>query len=156
MLHIYNKGILCYKGVFRMQYYNYQDNRSIESDLSKAINGEYSAIQCYEKIANLAPTNEIRNQILEIRNDEIRHYNSFSQIFQSLTGTQPKPQILETCPNNYRDGIHSAFIDEQRTVDLYHEIARQTKDNYIKEQFQQAAADEQNHAVWFLYFMNQH
>lgn len=139
-----------------MHYYNFnQNNRSIESDISKAINGEYSAIYCYEIIANLAPTQEIKNQIHEIRNDEIRHYNSFLQIYQSLTGTQAKPQISEACPNNYKNGIHAAFIDEQRTTDFYHEIARQTKDTYIKEQFLQAAADEQNHAVWFLYFMNQ-
>ena len=43
------------------------------NSISKAINGEYTAIACYELLANQAPNAEIKNRILEIRNDEIRH-----------------------------------------------------------------------------------
>ena len=52
-------------------------------DLMKALNGEYSAICFYEQLAQLAPNDEARNRILEIRKDEMRHYRGFSHALQS-------------------------------------------------------------------------
>ncbi|GEL05682.1 ferritin-like domain-containing protein [Rummeliibacillus stabekisii] len=129
-------------------------NMQIINDVMKAINGEYSAIYCYEVLANQAPNAEIKNRILEIRNDEIRHYHTFSQIYFSLTGRQPTPKITEQCPTDYKSGVLAAFIDEQETVDFYHTIARKYNNTFIRNAFTEASADEQNHAVWFLYFMN--
>lgn len=141
-----------------MYYYARQPstNMKIVSDISKAINGEYHAIHCYEQLANQAPNLEIKNRILEIRNDEIRHYHLISHIYTSHTGKQPSPQLTEPCADNFRSGVLASFMDEQETVDFYHSIARETNDIFIKDSFQQAAADEQNHAVWFLYFLNHH
>lgn len=121
-------------------------------DIEKAINGEYSAILCYEQLAKLAPSEEIRDQILEIREDEIHHFQIFSHIYMILSGMQAAPHITETCPTEYRAGMEFALKDEQKTVDFYHEIADKAEDPYIIEQFRRAASDEQNHAVWFLYF----
>jgi rubrerythrin len=39
-------------------------------------------------------------------------------------------------------------------VDFYLEITDYTTSSYIKEVFRRAAADEQNHAVWFLYYFS--
>ncbi|WP_274363512.1 ferritin-like domain-containing protein [Paenibacillus thermotolerans] len=123
------------------------------NDVAKAINGEYSAIACYEQLAKLAPGQEERYRILEIRNDEIRHYRTFTQIYMQLTGRQPIPQITEPCPNEYRAGLRAAFRDEQETVDRYLDIAEHAASPHMKESFKRAAADEQNHGVWFLYFL---
>lgn len=129
-------------------------NIEIINDISKALNGEYRAIHCYEKLANLAPNAGIKKRILEIRSDEIRHYHTFAQIYYSITGSQPTPIITEPCAKDYKSGVLAAFIDEQETVDFYHKIARKYSDNNIKNAFTHASADEQNHAVWFLYYMN--
>ena len=128
-----------------------QQNKLIQ-DLEKAINGEYSAIQCYEKIAKMATKEKQRKQILEIREDEKKHYHQFVRIYTSLTGRQPQPKITEECPNTYVKGLEFALVDEQETVDFYLDIADEATDPYIKEVFRRAAADEQNHAVWFLYY----
>ena len=50
------------------------------------------------------------------------------------------------------DGLEFALQDEQTTVDFYMEVADGASDPTIKEVFRRAAADEQNHAVWFLYY----
>ena len=63
-------------------------NMEVLNDILKAINGEYTAIACYELLANQAPNAEIKNRILEIRNDEIRHYETFWHLYISLTGKQ--------------------------------------------------------------------
>lgn len=126
---------------------------SIASDIARAINGQYSAIICYGQLAGMAPNKEHRKIIEEIRGDEIRHLQTFSQIYAALTGRQAVPQQTGTCPADYREGLLAAFRDEQETVDFYLDIAEKAGDGYTKEQFRRAAADEQNHAVWFLYFL---
>ncbi|WP_044894931.1 ferritin family protein [Bacillus alveayuensis] len=132
----------------------YRQNEKLASDIEKAINGEYSAINCYAKLANLASKENERKQILEIRQDEINHFQQFTQIYTSLTGRQPQPTIIEECPDLYRNGLEFALQDEQQTVDFYLNIADETNNPYIKEVFRRAAADEQNHAVWFLYYFS--
>ncbi|UAL48439.1 ferritin-like domain-containing protein [Sutcliffiella horikoshii] len=128
-----------------------QDENLIES-ISRAINGEYSAIACYEKLAQMAPDAETQKRITEIREDEIKHYNTFSQIYQSLTGKPATPEISEECKDNYQEGLVASLKDEQETVEFYLDIADSTQNPYIRRVFKRAAADEQNHAVWFLYF----
>lgn len=130
------------------------DNTEVLNDILKAINDEYTTISCYELLANLAPDVETKNRILEIRKDEIRHYETFWQLYYSLTGKQASPQITKQCPTDFKSGVLAAFIDEQETVDFYHDLARSTDNLIIKDTFTRASADEQNHAVWFLYFMN--
>ncbi|CUA80654.1 ferritin-like domain-containing protein [Anoxybacillus suryakundensis] len=133
---------------------NEQNNIRFMKDLEKAINGEYSAIQCYAILANLAKEEKIRKQILEIRQDEIKHFQQFEYIYMSLTGRRPQPKMIERCPNDYKSGLELALQDEQQTVDFYLEIADYTTNPYIKKVFHRAAADEQNHAVWFLYYFS--
>ncbi|WP_420094238.1 ferritin-like domain-containing protein [Paenibacillus faecalis] len=121
--------------------------------LEQAINGEYSAILCYEQLGRMSPSAEQRNIIHEIRQDEIRHYRLFSQLYVSLTGRQHTPQITESCPNEYRAGLYFAFQDEQKTVDFYLGLSDIAPDINTRDLFRRAAADEQQHAVWFLSFL---
>ncbi|KFN02285.1 ferritin-like domain-containing protein [Bacillus clarus] len=130
----------------------YRQKEKLIRDIEKSINGEYSAINCYAKLATLAQEVGERNQILEIRQDEIKHFQHFVQIYINLTGKQPQPKIIEECPTLYLSGLEFAIQDEQKTVDFYLEISDETTNQYVKETFRRAAADEQNHAVWFLYY----
>ncbi|MEH6944261.1 ferritin-like domain-containing protein [Bacillus sp. JJ722] len=133
------------------QSYLRQTNKLI-ANIEKAINGEFSAINCYAHLAKIAPNEQERKQILEIRKDEKKHFKEFSQIYFNLTGMQPQPKITEDCPKQYIEGLEFALKDEQETVDFYLSISDDSNNAYIKETFRRAAADEQNHAVWFLYF----
>jgi len=142
-----------------MHYYainNWGQRSVLSNQILKAINGEYAAIHCYGEIIQMAPSQKVREVVTEIRQDEIRHFETFSQMYQQLTGTQPQIQKQPSCPNSYVDAIKAAFIDEQETVDFYYGIASGTSDSTIQSAFKRAAADEQNHAVWFLYFLMGH
>ncbi|MFE8700800.1 ferritin family protein [Cytobacillus sp. FJAT-54145] len=133
-------------------YYRMPSDIHLVSDIQKAINAEYSAVACYKKIANMAPTKDERNRIIEIQKDEVRHLEEFSRIYTNLTGKKPSYQVIEECPDKYKAAIQFAFKDEQEAVDFYLDIADKAQDPVIKERFRRAAADEQNHAVWFLSF----
>ncbi|OAB47610.1 ferritin-like domain-containing protein [Paenibacillus antarcticus] len=123
-------------------------------DLMKTLNGEYHAITCYEKLAALAPTEEVKRKISEIRQDEIRHFQHFSHLYTRLTGCLPAPKLTEACATEYRAGVLASFTDEQNTVEYYLKVSDQVRDNYVKDLFRRTAADEQNHAVWFLSFLH--
>lgn len=125
------------------------------NDITRAINGQYTAIACYEQLIRQAPSEAEKQQIMEIREDEIRHYQTFCRLYSELTGRNPAPQITAPCPSQYIAGLHAAFKDEQETVDFYHGIADRAAAPYIRDPFRRAAFDEQNHAVWFLYFLSQ-
>lgn len=136
-------------------YMHASPNMNLTSDIAKAIDGEYTAVLCYEQLAKMAPSEEARKQILEIRNDEIRHFQMFSKLYTSMTGRQHTPKLNEPCPGSYLEGVRSSFKDEQETVDAYLDIFDRAHDPHIKHEFSRAAADEQNHAVWFLYFLKE-
>ncbi|KIY21324.1 ferritin-like domain-containing protein [Mesobacillus subterraneus] len=134
-------------------YYNYyRQNQKLINNLSRAINGEYAATKCYAELAAMAPSAEQKKRIKEILNDEKRHLQQISQIYSAVTGKQPQLQMMEECKNSYVQGLEASFKDEQETTDFYHDIANKATNSVIKEVFRRAAYDEQNHAVWFLYF----
>ncbi|KAA6453400.1 ferritin-like domain-containing protein [Bacillus swezeyi] len=130
-----------------------RQNNKLTKDIEKAINGEHSAIVCYQKLAQMAEDPFAKKQILEIRQDKIRHFNTFLRFYMSLAGRKPDIKITDPCPDQYRAGLEFALKDEQETVDFYLDIADDAKDKSIQQAFKRAAADEQNHAVWFLYFL---
>ncbi len=76
----------------------------------------------------------------------------FEHIYFSLTGKRPQPKMSEQCPDDFKRGLEIALQDEQQTVDFYLEITDYITIPFIKETFRRAAADEQNHAVWFYYY----
>ncbi|MFD2046597.1 ferritin-like domain-containing protein [Ornithinibacillus salinisoli] len=135
-------------------FYRSAPDTQLLNDIQKAINAEYSAISCYEKLASMAPTQDTRDKIIEIQKDEKRHFEEFIRIFMNLADRQPTYQIIEECPDNYSAGIDFAFKDEQEAVDFYLDIADKAQDRTIKDRFRRAASDEQNHAVWFLFFLS--
>ena len=123
-------------------------------DLAKAINGEFNAIRFYEHLAQLAPNEEVKKRILEIRKDEMRHLQGFSYMYRLLTGQQPSPKITEALPTDFKSGVITAFKDEQEAVEFYHQASRESTIPYISNQSRSNASDEQNHAVWFLFFIH--
>jgi rubrerythrin len=147
-----NQYFYHYVPQYNDDYYRMPNDIQLVNDIQKAINAEYSAVACYERLAMMAPTKDEKNRILEIQKDEKRHFEEFSKIYTNLTGRKPSYQNTEDCPNKYRAGIEFAFKDEQEAVDFYLDIVDKAKDPIIKERFRRAAADEQNHAIWFLFF----
>lgn len=130
------------------------ESPEIIKDIKRAINAEYSTILCYQKIADRAPAESIRKRILEIQKDEKKHFQVFNHLYTYLTGKHVKPKIIEPCPEDYKQAVEHAFYDEQETVDFYLNIYDRAKTSAVRKAFKRAALDEQNHAVWFLYFLS--
>ncbi|RFU67615.1 ferritin-like domain-containing protein [Bacillus sp. V59.32b] len=136
--------------------YSYPFSRqpdNLAGDVLKAINGEFNAIQCYNKLLKIVSTEKEKEVIREIIIDENNHLEKFTQIYYNLAGRQPEITRNKDCPKGIKEIFEFAFEDEQETTDFYLDIADQSEDVRISEVFTRASADEQNHAVWFLYFL---
>lgn len=127
-------------------------NETLMERIQTAITGEYNAITCYQVLMNQAHTEHERQQIGEIREDEMHHFQVLSSLYQQLTGQTFQPQLTEQCPSTYMEGLRHAIEDEQNTVDFYLETGDMATDPQIRAIFYRFAKDEQHHAVWFLYF----
>ncbi|WP_353947821.1 ferritin-like domain-containing protein [Sporolactobacillus sp. Y61] len=72
---------------------------SAESDeqspdrLRSAITGEWNAMACYEILMNQTMNERERQQIAEIRRDEMHHFQVFSSLYSQLTGETFRPQL---------------------------------------------------------------
>ncbi|WP_246258689.1 ferritin-like domain-containing protein [Kroppenstedtia pulmonis] len=80
--------------------YSVQAESHIIADVAQSIQGQYEAIHYYSKLGTLAPDEQDREQILEIREDEIKHDYTFRQLYRSLTGKEPRVQ-RELFPNPF-------------------------------------------------------
>ncbi len=135
---------------FPYSYPPMEPNMTLVDDIRKAVNGQYQAIHYYGHLAKMAPDAKNREQIIEIRNDEIHHYETFVHIYRILTGHYPSVTFPEK-PRSYEEGLKFSIQDELESVDFYHSIADRAHDPIIREAFRRAAFDEQQHATMFLY-----
>ncbi|TLS37935.1 ferritin-like domain-containing protein [Pseudalkalibacillus caeni] len=119
-------------------------NQRLINDIEKAVVREYQAIQFYNRLAELAPTKEARQAILDIRQDVIRHYNSFNQLFAQLSGRMPNIAGAPL-PVSYRDGIREAIQDEMDAITFYKNISSSTQIPGIQHRFTRAVEDVARH-----------
>ncbi|MGM0750992.1 MAG: ferritin-like domain-containing protein [Bacillota bacterium] len=125
-----------------------QIDRQLRRDIQKAINDEFKAISYYTQLAELAPNDTAKQAILGIRQDEIRHFNGFTQSYLQLTGRYPSINLVNPrdLPSNYRQGIRESIKDESETVSFYLSISNRLTEPRAKRRFLRAAYDEQRHA----------
>ncbi|WP_051314643.1 ferritin-like domain-containing protein [Alteribacter aurantiacus] len=125
------------------------------NNIARTMNIVYTSIFCLEVLAQLAPNQEERNRLLAIRVEEFRHYRMFAELYFTLTGREHSPQMMAVCPSEYKSGLREAFFNKQNNVAFYLKVAEQADVPAVRNTFRRAAWDEQNHAVWLLFLMNQ-
>jgi rubrerythrin len=94
------------------------------NNIREALAGESEDRAFYEYLISQAPTGADSEVITGIRNDEIRHYSLFRQLYLELTGknlpeTQAEPFMR---PESYCDGLRRALMGEQGAVIKYRTI----------------------------------
>lgn len=124
-------------------------NGFLES-LQSIINKKYLAKYRYGKLINEARTTAEADIIRNIIVDELKHYEQMTAMYHSLTGREPNPDISREWLEEDNQVIYASFIAEQKNVPLYLNLSERAPTPLFKKQFERAAADEQNHAVWFL------
>lgn len=124
--------------------------------IRQSIEGEREDELFYDYLISVAPTQEEKDIIGSIRDDERKHNRMFRSIYQSLTGqTVPAQEAVDFVkPASYRDGIRKAFFGELAAVERYRDIRAGLPDRYYRDMLFEIITDEQKHAAKYNYILD--
>jgi rubrerythrin len=126
--------------------------------IQEGIAGERNDELFYDYLISVAPSEQDRQIITGIRDDERKHRRLFRQLYTQLTGQRPG-ELPEgepfQRPGSYLEGVEQALFGELKAFEKYRTIYR-----YIPQQYRDTVfeimTDELKHASYynFLYAKN--
>lgn len=132
--------------------YNPQLQEALEG-VKEAVKGEREDELFYDYLISVAPSEEEKEIITSIRDDERRHNKIFRQIYKDFTGKEIPPGNEETFekPKSYLDGIKKALFGELKAVEKYRAIRRGLPGGPYKDILFDIITDEIKHAAKYNY-----
>jgi rubrerythrin len=141
------------------QGYNPQTLQKSLTLMAEAVQGEREDQLFYDYLISVAPTQEDKDIIASIRDDEIRHNSMFKMISKDFTGKDVMTVNGEEFekPNSYIEGIQQALFGELRAVEKYREILKGLPEGFYRDAVFDILTDEIKHSAKynFLYTKNQ-
>jgi rubrerythrin len=126
--------------------------------IEDAVQGEREDQLFYEYLITQAPTQEEKDIIASIRDDEVKHNKLFRQLYKELTGKEVKSKNGEEFvqPGSYLDGIKQALFGELKAVEKYRTIHQGLNRQHHRDVLFEIITDEIKHASKynFLYTLN--
>lgn len=126
--------------------------------IREAVAGEREDALFYDYLISVAPSEEDKNIIRSIRDDERKHFRLFRQVYYELTGQSiPPGQDTEfERPASYCAGIEKALFGELGAVERYRRILFALQDRRQINMLTEIITDEIKHAgkYNFLYSRN--
>jgi len=132
-------------------------DRSLEL-IKGALAGETEDQIFYEYLISVAPSQKDKEIIASIRDDEMKHYKMFRQMYCELTGMAvPEVEQEEFMkPRNYLEGLERALFGELGAVERYRQILFGLTERHQINMITEIITDELKHAAKynFLYAEN--
>lgn len=121
--------------------------------IQEAVAGETEDRMFYQYLIDTAPSEEDKEIIMGIRDDEIHHFNLFKRIYYQLTGQMlPPPQdITFEKPTSYCEGVKRALRGEQNAVRKYRMILYALQDRVQINILTGIITDEIRHGILYNY-----
>ena len=115
--------------------------------IEDAVMGETEDRLFYQYLISQAPAEQEKDVIGGIRDDEMKHYLLFRQIYQELTGNAlpPAEEVPFEKPASYCEGLRRALMGEQRAVTRYRRILYAMKDRKHINMLTEIITDELRH-----------
>ena len=123
--------------------------------VKNAVQGEREDELFYDYLISMAPTQEEKDIITTIRNDEIKHNKYFREIYKYYT-KQNIPSQSDTAfhkPKSYVEGITKAKFGELAAVERYRNIRAGLPTEYYKDMVFEILTDELKHAHKYDYIL---
>jgi predicted heme/steroid binding protein/rubrerythrin len=122
----------------------------------EAIQDEREDELFYDYLISVAPTEEEKDIIASIRDDERKHNKYFREIYAFFTGeTVPAPTNINfERPESYIEGIRKAKFGELGAVERYRDIRAGIPNEYYRDMVFEILTDELKHAHKYDYILN--
>lgn len=123
--------------------------------VKKAIQGEREDELFYDYLISVAPTNEEKDIIASIRDDERKHNKYFREIYAFYTGegVPSASNVTFEKPQSYIAGISKAKFGELGAVERYRDIRAGLPDRYYRDMVFEILTDELKHAHKYDYIL---
>jgi len=121
--------------------------------IQHALSGETEDRMFYSWLLEDAPSDEDRQIISGIRDNEIGHYELFNQLYLDLTGMMPQEVTGEQFvpPESYCDGLARALLGEQNAVQRYRKILYAMQHRVHINMMTEIITDEIRHGILYNY-----
>ena len=119
--------------------------------VEEAIADEKNDEEFYNYLIMLAPNEDEKAVISGIRNDEIKHYKMFKQVYYHLTN-KPLTTLIENKfipPANYKNALMMAIIGETDAVKKYRKILYALEDRIYINMLIEIITDELHHGILY-------
>lgn len=137
------------KNIMNADPYTYPENFPEAIKLiENAVAGEREDELFYDYLISAAPTQEAKNIITSIRDDERKHNKMFRKIYTELTGRTlpPTQDVVFEKPLSYCDGIKKALQGELGAVQRYRRILFALQNRVHINMLTEIITDELRHA----------
>ncbi|MGY0372450.1 ferritin-like domain-containing protein [Clostridium sp. JNZ J1-5] len=124
--------------------------------IKSSVKGEREDEMFYDYLIKLAPTEEEREIIKSIRDDERKHNLMFRKIYKEFTGEEIKDVDKEEFikPESYIEGIKKALFGELKAVEKYRKIRQGLPYTQYRDMLFEIITDEIKHAIKYNYILN--
>lgn len=129
-------------------YRNHQENdQDLLNTIYFGVKREATAVDLYSRLANLAPDQTHRNEILQTLANKQFYLDQFTNLYISLTGWQPVYQIEKISFDNYRDGLNKASKFGEEAYEEYQRQGISTQNSLVQSIFLQASRGASENAA---------
>lgn len=125
--------------------------------VENAIEAERDDELFYDDLITIAPSEEEKEIITSIRDDERKHYRYFREIYTFFTQQRLNENIdesKENRPKSYIEGIKKAKFEEMAAVEKYRDIRAGIPYEYYRDMVYEIITDEQKHADKYDYILS--
>ncbi|MPN07200.1 hypothetical protein SDC9_154466 [bioreactor metagenome] len=143
----YNKNRNGY-GMRQIDLDNIISDIELVDEISKAAIGEAQAYNFYQRLAELAKSEQQRQVIFQVQQDESKHYRWFITFLRRL-GVQELNIPAVELPVEFEAGLKMAINNELNAADLYENISYKATSKLVSLHFLHASHDEKRHAAAF-------
>lgn len=121
--------------------------------IENALKGESEDKAFYQYLIGAARDSEDKKVISGIRDDEMKHYQIFRQLYYELTGNIPETAKESTFekPSSYCAGLRKALMGEQNAVTYYRRILYAMTDRRHINMMTEIITDEIRHLGLYNY-----
>jgi rubrerythrin len=137
--------------------YSYPQNLPEALQLIRdAVSGEREDELFYDYLISVAPSEDDKEIIRGIRDNERKHFRLFRQMYCELTGQMPPEPAMEPefeKPASYCDGLRKALFGELGAVQRYRRILFALQDRRLINMITEIITDELRHASLYNYLI---
>ena len=117
--------------------------------LNQSIASEATSIDFYNQLAEVAPNEVHKQNILKILEDEKEHLRLFINLFIQITGNQPVYEASKVAVTSYEEGMKTAYERELKDFKTYRDIYLLIDHPMMRDIFLRTFTDEMEHATRF-------